>query len=139
MIPTPSQGYFEGKSLVRSYETTHPTTPDTTSQPPDQSNLAGPDINLPETLAAMRTFVLAVARVFRDDYVPPVHPRSKSADDLLPRTRAKDAPPGFQRRASAEGSTGWVTHEELLAHRHFTKCQRRALPDFPKLMSSWDF
>ncbi|KAJ1474014.1 hypothetical protein T484DRAFT_1912084 [Baffinella frigidus] len=89
----------------------------------------------------MRTFVLAVARVFRDDYVPPVHPRSKSADDLLPRTHAKAteaALPGFQRCASEEGSTGWVTHEELLAHRHSTRRQRRAVLDFPKLMSSWD-
>ncbi|KAJ1473302.1 hypothetical protein T484DRAFT_1913242 [Baffinella frigidus] len=59
----------------------------------------------------MRNFVLAVPRLVRDD-VHPVHPRSKSADDLLPRTRAKDAPPGFQRRASAEGSTGWDQEAE---------------------------
>ncbi|KAJ1467780.1 hypothetical protein T484DRAFT_1921190 [Baffinella frigidus] len=86
----------------------------------------------------MRNFVLAAPRLVRDDYVSPVQPRSKSVDDLLPRTHAKAALPGFQRHASAEGSTGWVTQEELLARRHSTKRSRCAFPDFPKLMSSFD-
>ncbi|KAJ1485405.1 hypothetical protein T484DRAFT_1892619 [Baffinella frigidus] len=85
----------------------------------------------------MHNFPLALPRLVRD-YVSPVHPPSKSTDDLPPRTHAKSAEaalPGFQRCASAENSTGWVTPEELLVHRHAT---RRLHSDMPKLTSSWD-
>jgi len=100
----------------------------------------------------MRNIILGAPRLVRDD---PVHPPSTSADDLLQRTHAKPATAvlsasqhargggdasagaGLQRCASAEGSAGWVTQEEHLAHRHSTK-RLRALPNFPKLMSSWD-
>ncbi|KAJ1487705.1 hypothetical protein T484DRAFT_1888665 [Baffinella frigidus] len=84
----------------------------------------------------MQNVLLAVQRLVRDD-VSPKHSFSKSADDLLGAGARQAALPVFQRCASAEGSAGWVTHEELLAHRH-SKRRQRCLLNLPKLTSSFD-
>ncbi|KAJ1469574.1 hypothetical protein T484DRAFT_1918989 [Baffinella frigidus] len=79
-------------------------------------------------------------RLVRDDCVSHKHLRSKTLSDLTPHMHAKAATntfPDFQRCASAEGSSGWVEHEELLARRH---ALRRPCPlfHFPRLMSSFN-
>jgi len=107
-----------------------------------------PDTTLAATAAAMRNFILGAPRLVRVDPVHPPRsiprslapslPRSTSAADLAHAKAAKPVRSGLQRCASAEGSAGWVTQEDYLAHRHSTK-RLRALPIFPKLMSSWEF
>ncbi|KAJ1468988.1 hypothetical protein T484DRAFT_1919802 [Baffinella frigidus] len=79
-------------------------------------------------------------RLVRDDCVSHEHLRPKTLDDLEPHRHAKAAThtlPDFQRCASAEGSSGWVEHEELLWHRHALR-RPRPLFHFPRLMSSFD-
>ena len=83
--------------------------------------------------ATMRSFPQDDKRLFRDDAASRNLLTSKSTDDLLPR-----AIPCMKRRASAESSAGWVTHEELLSHRQFTRCRRSFAFAIPKLMSSFD-
>ena len=81
----------------------------------------------------MRSFPVDDKRLVRDHVVSRQLLTSKSTDNLLPRTI-----PCMKRRASTESSAGWVTHEELLSRRHFTRCRRSILFAMPKLMSSFD-
>ena len=83
--------------------------------------------------ATMRSFPQDEKRLFRDDAASRQLLTSKSTDNLLPR-----AIPCMKRRASAESSAGWVTHEELLSHRQYTRCKRSCAFAIPKLMSSFD-
>jgi hypothetical protein len=89
----------------------------------------------------MGTDVLGGKRLVRDDPDYQELRPYTSADDLLPRTYSKAAKatlPGFKRCASAETSTGWVTPDEFLSHRQFTRKRRCFSLSLPKLMSSLD-
>ena len=81
----------------------------------------------------MRNVPVDEKRLVRDDAVSRKLLTSKSTDDLLPRVI-----PCMKRRASAESSAGWVTHDELLSRRQSTRCRRSFLFAMPKLMSSFD-
>jgi len=81
----------------------------------------------------MRRFPVDDKRLVRDDAVSRQLLTSKSTDDLFPR-----AIPCMKRRASAESSAGWVTHDEILSRRHSTRCRRSFAFAIPKLMSSFD-
>jgi hypothetical protein len=81
----------------------------------------------------MRNFPQDDKRLVRDDAASRHLLTSKSTDNLLPR-----AIPRMKRRASAESSAGWMTHEEFLSRRHSTRCRRSFAFAIPKLMSSFD-
>ena len=87
----------------------------------------------------MENITLAFPRLVRNDPIMMARlGRTSSQGDSTTFDGRTAAPPVFNRCASAENSAGWVTHDALLALRHFTRRKRGSLFVVPKLMSSFD-